>query len=234
MEIKINLDPVHNFVAKNWFKLCILAVLIVMALRSNPLKINLGGGSAPLIESSPRETITNASHEMSTEANLLSGWSIESDNRFSKLNTINEGTKKDYMKRFAKVVIQEQQKFGIPASVMLSAALLQSEAGTRSIAANSFNHFGLPCSDSWTGKRTEVDGCFRAYESAWESFRDFSKYITQTLIQANLKPADISADIWMVAMQKAKILTNSGDIKNLQSIIKKYNLEELDEMAKGK
>lgn len=230
MEIRLQLDPMRNFVAKNWFKLSILAILVVFAIWGKPIRIGFGGDDPTTTSPQARETITQSVAQQTTEAGILSGWGIESDGRFETLSGIDEAIKKAYLKRFAKVAVQEQQKFGIPASVILSTALLQSESGTRNLSVAGFNHFGLPCGESWVGKRAEADSKFRAYDSAWGSFRDFSKYIVQAV--GTQKPSDVEVAVWLDVMQKSGVLSNKSDVENLQSIVEKYNLSELDVLAK--
>ena len=74
----------------------------------------------------------------------------------------------------------EQQKYGIPASVVLGVGLLYSDAGTAAPAVGANSFFGLPCTDDWGGARTEMNGaCQREYPTAWTSFRDFSTTVTR-------------------------------------------------------
>ena len=45
------------------------------------------------------------------------------------------------------------KKYKIPASIILSQALLESGAGASTLALKSNNHFGIKCHQNWRGKR---------------------------------------------------------------------------------
>jgi flagellum-specific peptidoglycan hydrolase FlgJ len=79
-----------------------------------------------------------------------------------------------YIEKFAPVAVLHQQKYGIPASITLAQALLESQAGQSGLTARSNNHFGIKCSD-WAGEVVYYDDderqeCFRKYQTAVESF----------------------------------------------------------------
>jgi len=71
----------------------------------------------------------------------------------------------NYIKRFAKVAIMEQQKFGIPASIKIAQALLESQVGQSSLTEQTNNHFGKVFSSE-------------SFGTAWESWRAHSQMIT--------------------------------------------------------
>ncbi|CAH1002474.1 hypothetical protein LEM8419_03353 [Neolewinella maritima] len=84
-----------------------------------------------------------------------------------------------FVERFGHVAQAEQDKFGIPASVILALGLLNSEAGQAPTSQQLNNYFALTCDRGWSGQTGQVAGsCQRQYESAWASFRDFSTYLT--------------------------------------------------------
>lgn len=68
-----------------------------------------------------------------------------------------------YIKRFAKVAIQEQQKFGVPASIKMAQAILESRAGTNAV---NNNHFGKPLAQN-------------NFNTAWDNWRAHSILFSQ-------------------------------------------------------
>lgn len=85
-----------------------------------------------------------------------------------------------FIRRFAHVAIAERKKFGIPSSLILAHGLLQSRAGYDRRVERGNNYFGLPCTPDWRGATITIEGtCYRAYETAWMSFRDHSLFLAK-------------------------------------------------------
>lgn len=89
-----------------------------------------------------------------------------------------------YISRFATTARTEMQQFGIPASITLAQGLLESNAGASPLATKNNNHFGIKCFSKTCKKghcRNFSDDShkdfFRAYPSAWESYRAHSEML---------------------------------------------------------
>jgi len=52
---------------------------------------------------------------------------------------------KAYIRQFKDVAKAEQEKFGIPASVKMAQALIESDAGKSALSTKNKNHFGMKC-----------------------------------------------------------------------------------------
>jgi len=133
---------------------------------------------------------------------------------------------KSFLKRFVHVAINEEKKFGVPTSVILASALLQSDVGFRSISKKSNNYFGVQCSDGWKGKKTKDNGCYRAYENAWSSFRDHSIYVTKELKLGKLKGKNYK--VWAEALADSGKFDTKNFEKNLVKVIEDLELHRLD------
>ena len=143
----------------------------------------------------------------------------------AELSNINETAKHAYLERFVKVALAEQERFGIPASVILATALLESCAGKRDMAVQSSNHFALPCSSDWRSAcKSYQNKSYRKYQSAWSSFRDFSKYLDTNY--ANLKGGNYLN--YANAFQNDGFGEDKNIGENLVKIIEGYRLQELD------
>ena len=52
-----------------------------------------------------------------------------------------------YIEQWKDVAVQQQKDYGIPASITMAQALLESGAGLSELAVNANNHFGIKCSN---------------------------------------------------------------------------------------
>ena len=114
-----------------------------------------------------------------------------------------------YVEKWAGVARSEMARSGVPASITLAQGLLESNAGQSELALRSNNHFGIKCHSDWTGRSTlhraeKGMECFRAYNSAEDSFRDhsdFLRYQDRYKSLFNLSPGDYKA--WAKGLKKA-------------------------------
>src|SRR5690606_12674957 len=91
-------------------------------------------------------------------------------------------TQEEYIAKYKNLAISEMYRSGIPASITLAQGLLETESGNSPLVLRSNNHFGIKCKSNWSGPSVshdddERDECFRAYESAEESYRDHSDFL---------------------------------------------------------
>ena len=132
-----------------------------------------------------------------------------------------------YLKRFARVAIAERRKFSLPSSLILAVSLLNSTAGRAEPAVSGNNHFALPCTDLWEGKRVESGGvCYRAYENAWASFRDFSLYASA--LAASDKPEATDYKAWLEVLKGAGFMPDAKWQAEVERLIGEFRLYELD------
>ncbi|MEZ4956066.1 MAG: glucosaminidase domain-containing protein [Saprospiraceae bacterium] len=237
MKLEINLGHWVTFVQKNWFKIT-LAVLgfYLFFIKQLSFQINVQtpeNTEQHFVKKEPVEKITqgNTPALASTKDKLerleipfISGPKKGRD-ALAELNTINETTKHQYLQRFAEVAKAEQERFGIPASVILATAMYQSCAGTRDLSVQASNHFALPCSSDWRSACQSFHGTsYRKYESPWSSFRDFSKYLDANY--ANLKGGNYIN--YANAFQNDGFGNSENIGEHLVQIIEGYRLQELD------
>lgn len=95
--------------------------------------------------------------------------------------------RQNYIQTYGKIAIQEMNRSGIPASIILAQGILESQWGQGDLAINGNNHFGIKCHD-WTGESylkeddDYVDGqliksCFRTYQDALKSYKDHTDFL---------------------------------------------------------
>ncbi|MGH1435782.1 MAG: glucosaminidase domain-containing protein [Lewinella sp.] len=120
----------------------------------------------------------------------------------------------DYLDRFAQVAQTEMNKFGIPASVKLAQAILESRAGQAMDAKVDNNHFGKPMSG-------------QPYESAWRNWREHSLYLVNRHPDLLDHGKDFRA--WARGLEKAGYSRSDNYANQLLEIIDRFHLEQLDD-----
>jgi len=144
-------------------------------------------------------------------------------------------TRQDYIDIFAKLAIQEMNEFHIPASITMAQACLESGDGNSPLALDANNHFGIKCNSSWSGPSIRQDDetrneCFRKYNTAIESFRDHSKFLTGSMRYQFLFDYDIKDyKKWAYGLKKAGYATDPQYPERLIKIIEEFQLHKLDE-----
>ena len=143
-------------------------------------------------------------------------------------------TREEYIKTYAPLAVEQMACFGIPASITLAQGLLESSNGNSELAVKANNHFGIMCSNSWTGEGYRHDDdapqeCFRVYNSVLESYIDHSLILMerkwyQPLFELDMK--DYKA--WAHGLKKAGYATNPKYADLLIEIIEKYDLHKYD------
>ena len=138
-----------------------------------------------------------------------------------------------YIEKFSSVAVIHQQKYGIPASITLAQALLESNAGQSELAARSNNHFGIKCSD-WKGETVYHNDdvkreCFRKYSTVMESYEDRALFLKNRSRYADLFKLD-QADYkaWANGLLAAGYATDKKYADKLIKVINDYELDKYD------
>jgi flagellum-specific peptidoglycan hydrolase FlgJ len=149
---------------------------------------------------------------------------------------------KKYILKYLKTAKEEDSLFNIPASITLAQGLLESGYGLSTLATRDNAHFGIK-PGSWVGTKKlyntkEWDGSkfitvkayFRTYPSAWWSYRNRSKFLTQT---PRYKPCFKCEDYkcWAKQLQKCGYATDPHYAKTLISIIERNKLYIYDKIS---
>ena len=142
-----------------------------------------------------------------------------------------------YIDRYYPLAVREMQRTGVPASITLAQALLESSAGQSTLATQANNHFGLKCHNDWTGETFIKDDdrsgeCFRAYPSVEDSYRAHSDFLRgrkhyQSLFE--LDPTDYKE--WARGLRRAGYATDPSYANKLITIIEDFQLYRYDTMA---
>ena len=143
-------------------------------------------------------------------------------------------TYQQYIDQYKDIAIEQMHRYHIPASITLAQGLFESAAGRSDLARKGNNHFGIKC-NGWTGRAVYHDDdakneCFRAYDSAYESYEDHSKFLVGSKRYSSLfklKTNDYKG--WAHGLKAAGYATNPQYAHRLIDIIQLYKLYEYDE-----
>ena len=141
---------------------------------------------------------------------------------------------RSYIDKYKLLALEQEDLYGIPASITLAQGILESRAGTSGLATKANNHFGIKAF-SWSGSvyRAWDDEAtkskFRVYSSVKESYEDHSRLIKklpryQSLF--NISVYDYRG--WANGLQKAGYATDSHYANTLIGYIDAYQLYTLN------
>ncbi len=141
-----------------------------------------------------------------------------------------------YIRIFSNEAIRQMKQHRIPASITMAQGLLETGAGTSSLAVEHNNHFGIKCHRTWKGNRTYRDDdlkgeCFRSYRRWEDSYNDHSEFLKQKRYSSLFSLDKYDYKGWARGLQRCGYATDRGYANRLIKIIEDYELYSLD---KGK
>ena len=217
-----------RFIKHNWFPIAVLILLLAALLqRSGMLRPS---PDLPPVQQGQQGSglkYTASIKEKARDAMSL----FEGEISLKKLPEISEAEAEAYLRRFSKVAMDESDKFGIPASILLAHSYVNSFAGKRDIALKANNFSGLECSSNWD-KAKYVSGshCYREYSSPWQSFRDLSLYLVkQPWVHGTKESSGLDSEAWIKAFSKNQMSDVKEYEQEMAEIIRAFRLFELDE-----
>jgi Mannosyl-glycoprotein endo-beta-N-acetylglucosaminidase len=212
-----------RLITTNWVKIAAAAALCIFCFGRN-IRLQLIIDEPDFATHSSTQPISNTLLSIIDNGKNF----MEKGNNSTKLLLqANKSTKNAYIQRFSKVTKGEQKKFGIPASVLLASAMIQSCAGQTTLAATHNNHFALHCHKALGDQSVTIGKqCYRKYPSAWSSFREFGVYITDEA------GTDIKQLIGKDAPTWARYLSDKQLVQvpanDLLQVIRYHSLDVLD------
>ena len=137
-----------------------------------------------------------------------------------------------YIEEWKAIAIQEQEDYGIPASITMAQALLESQAGQSELAVEAKNHFGIKCTSEWFGgvyyHDDDSEGeCFRQYGNAAESFKDHSLFLKRTRYSTCFEIAVEDYEGWARRLRECGYATDPSYAPKLIKLIEDYRLDTL-------
>ncbi|MGV3695558.1 glucosaminidase domain-containing protein [Flavobacterium sp.] len=146
----------------------------------------------------------------------------------------------DYIEKYKGVAKENMVRTGIPASITLGQAILESGAGSGPLSMQANNHFGIKCHKEWTGPSIrytddEENECFRKYDDPSLSFKDHSYFLTSRPRYAELfefQKDDYKS--WAYGLKAAGYATDTKYPDKLIGLIERYQLNKYDAEVLGK
>lgn len=142
----------------------------------------------------------------------------------------------DYIETYSSMAVEQQEEYGIPASITLAQGLLESAAGRSTLATQGNNHFGIKCHKDWEGETMlrnddAPDECFRVYDDAAQSYRDHSLFLRRERYKPlfSLDVTDYSS--WARGLKDCGYATDPNYAARLITIIERYSLYIYDTEA---
>lgn len=152
----------------------------------------------------------------------------------------------NYIEQYQDIAIREMERAGVPASIKLAQALLESGAGKSDLARRANNHFGIKCNKQWDGKTYYkkdddyddkgrlIESCFRSYKNPEASFIAHSEFLLDPTkyerygFLFRLEPTDYKR--WARGLRSAGYATDPRYANRLIDLIERYELHQYDKM----
>lgn len=146
-----------------------------------------------------------------------------------------------YIEQYKFFAIDEMVRSGIPASIIMAQAIVETNAGTSNLARKSNNHFGIKCKSYWDGetyyapdddrdaKGNIIPSCFRQYDNVIASYKDHSDFLVHTKHYNGLFAYDkMEYESWAKGLELCGYATDPNYAEKLIKTIRMYGLHELD------
>ena len=143
-------------------------------------------------------------------------------------------TRQAYLDQYREYAKDQMKRYGIPASITMAQAIIESGAGKSKVAIEANNHFGMKAGkdDIKVGNYVLAKddeptlSKFKKYDSIEDSYESHSKLLTGKRYTNSFSPTDYRS--WAQHLQKKGYATNKGYANLLISFIEQNHLDELD------
>lgn len=137
-------------------------------------------------------------------------------------------TPKLYRQKFEPIAVNLMKETGVPASVILGVAMLESGLGTSKNARLLRNHFGIVGKNNLAKRGETYRSVYREFASDTASYRYFARLVTRRKWFAGMKGNQDYGE-WLKKLIQSNYST-AGQvwIDRVTAVIKRYKLYELD------
>ena len=218
-------------------KVCILGIIMLLIF-SDGLVFNLGKPIFAAANNTKEKTRTDkhvqGTTNYTTTSASLSGVSF--DLAPASAEELNTQSVKAYIERYSKVAVAEMDKTGIPASITMAQAIIESRSGKSVLAVKNNNHFGIKC----FSKSCPPGHCsnytddhhkdfFRKYAQSTDSWRAHSQFLLNGRYKELLKFGK-NYKVWAKGLRDFGYATDQTYDKKLISVVERYELNKLDDL----
>ncbi len=220
------LDKLFEDVDVPWLKIIILSLIAFMAFKKD-IQFNLSFND-------PEEGLMDTGQNNNLVRNTSLSTAI---NPYAPVAASTLADKKAlaFIRKYEDVAKAEMNKFGIPASIKMAQALIESNAGSSRLAKGNNNFFGIKCFSRNCKKGHCTNATddhhkdfFRKFENAWESWRAHSNLLISKRYQG-LQTHGKDYKKWAHGLKKAGYATDKHYAQKLINTIEKFQLYRLDE-----
>lgn len=139
----------------------------------------------------------------------------------------------DFINTWKATAVRLSQKDGIPASIRMAQAILESSDGSSDLAQQG-NHFGIKCFKDHAHERSRSctsgeGGWYKTYSTPKKSWQDHAK-VLQAKRYTSLHGKEYSA--WAIGLQRLGYASDRHYPRKLISLIEKHQLYYLDHQPK--
>lgn len=144
-------------------------------------------------------------------------------------------TREEYIHKWSSLALENRELYGIPASITLGQAILESGYGNSTLSILTNNHFNIKCKKDWTGDRRlwsddNPDDCFRVYESVEDSYIDYAEYLSSRSWYEPLFAYELTDyKSWAKGLKEAGYATDPEYAQKLIRVIEDTHIYLLDE-----
>lgn len=146
----------------------------------------------------------------------------------------------NYIAQYKDLAMQEQRLTGIPASIKLAMALLESGSGTSTLAVNGNNHFGIKWwnvakdgtdfieafDDAKDSRGKRIASRFIKFSSVEDSYRKHSEVLRRPRYQVLFTYHITDYHAWAQGLEACGYATSKGYGSQLIALIDRYNLTQ--------
>ena len=146
----------------------------------------------------------------------------------------------EYAEKYAEYAMEQQRRYGIPASVTLAQGILESSNGQSELSRKGNNHFGIKATSAWLEdggsylvyKDDRPNEKFCSYASVADSYEHHSQFLKENARYSDcFKLAADDWKGWAQGLEDAGYATAEGYADKLKSIIERNGLDRYDRMA---
>lgn len=218
-------------------KVCILAIIMFAIFREPvafPEKaVTFAAGSTHTKE----KTRNDKQKQRADNTTAAFGNGVSFDLAPAAVHELKAPNVKAYIETFSRASIAEMDKFGIPASITMAQAIIESRSGTSVLAVRHNNHFGIKCFSKTCPKghcSNHTDDhhkdFFRIYGTQDGSWRAHSEFLVKQDRYKGLLKYGKNYKLWALKLREFGYATDPTYDKKLIGIIEKYELYKLDDL----
>jgi flagellum-specific peptidoglycan hydrolase FlgJ len=161
--------------------------------------------------------------------------------KLSKVLNTAYGDRRQFLEQALPHAIRLQVQYGIPASAVISQAILESSYGNSPLGEQHHNYFGIKAFNNWKGDRINMPtvdsgvrttAYFRKYSTLGDGFQGYADFLrgSDRYDRAFFKPTGVQ---FVQELLRAGYCPDHDYLDKIQAIMARHRLEELDGMIKA-